>query len=236
MSSVHASTSTVRALVHLDDVWCTYGKGPRAVVAVHSASASVFPADKLAIVGASGSGKSTLLHLMAGLLLPTAGRVTWPGLQRAPTRRPGLVGTIFQGPSLLPALNVLENVELPLLLQGRDAASANQDAADALTTLGLDGFGSALPEELSGGQAQRVAVARVLALRPVLICADEPTGQLDRDNADHVVDVLLRAGDELGAAVVIATHDPRVSARLRNRWSVVDGDLRTGADLRRVST
>ena len=162
-------------------------------------------------MGPSGSGKSTLLHLLAGLDRPTAdGR--WPASGR-PAVRPGL-GVVFQGPSLVPALDVVENVALPLLLAGVDEPEAVERAAAALDRLELGGLAGALPEELSGGQAQRVAVARVLAGRPGPVLADEPTGQLDRDERDQVVDVLLAAADELGAALVVSTHDEAVAARL----------------------
>ncbi len=216
-------------LVALDDVGCTYGDGAGAVVAVHGVSGRVWADQRLAVTGPSGSGKSTLLHLMAGLLEPTSGQVSWPGLGGRPTQRPGVVGTVFQGPSLLPPLDVVENVALPLLLQGVTADEANVSARAALKALNLEGLANALPDELSGGQAQRVAVARVLACRPRLICADEPTGQLDRANADHVIDVLLAAADELDAAVVVATHDTRIAARLTERWHVEDGSLGAGA-------
>ncbi len=215
-------------LVDLEGVGCTFGKGARAVVAVHCATARVRAGERIAVTGPSGSGKSTLLHLMAGLLAPTSGRLTWPALGRNPAQRPGLVGTVFQGPSLLPPLDVLENVALPLLLQGRDETSASRDAAAALASLDLTGLQHALPQELSGGQSQRVAVARVLASRPSLICADEPTGQLDRAAGDHVIDVLLATAAELGAAVVVATHDPRTAERMTAQWHVDDGRLQIG--------
>lgn len=221
------STTDAPTLVELEGVGCTYGEGARAVVAVYAATARVRAGERIAVTGTSGSGKSTLLHLMAGLLSPTSGRLTWPGFGGSPAQRPGLVGTVFQGPSLLPPLDVLENVALPLLLQGGDERAAIRAAA-ALATLDLTALQHALPEELSGGQSQRVAVARVLASRPSLICADEPTGQLDRAAGDHVVDVLLAAAVELGAAVVVATHDPRVAERMDAWWYVDDGRLLTG--------
>lgn len=215
-------------LVELEGVGCTFGEGAHAVVAVHAATATVGAGARIAVTGPSGSGKSTLLHLMAGLISSTSGRLAWPGLGGNPAQRPGLVGTVFQGPSLLPPLDVLENVALPLLLQGRDERSASRAAAAALAVLDLTGLQLALPEELSGGQSQRVAVARVLASRPALICADEPTGQLDRVAGDHVIDVLLAAGAELGAAVVVATHDSRVAERMDDHWYVDDGRLQIG--------
>jgi putative ABC transport system ATP-binding protein len=135
---------------------------------------------------------------------------------------------VFQGPSLVPALDVVENVALPLQLAGIRAPEATERATAALDTLELGTLAARLPDELSGGQAQRVAVARVLACRPALILADEPTGQLDRDAADRVVAVLLQAADELGAALVVATHDPVVADRLAHQWRMTDGRLVCG--------
>lgn len=203
----------------------TYGSGQAAVVAVHEASAEIAPGMRIALSGRSGSGKSTLLHLFAGLEEPTAGTIEWPGLGGTPFGRPALVGMIFQGPSLLPALDVTENVELPLLLAGVDAEQARSRASAALRRLELDSLAAKLPQELSGGQAQRVAVARALASRPALILADEPTGQLDHEAGSLVVSVLLEAAAELGAALVISTHDDTVAARLPTRWTVRDGRL-----------
>lgn len=227
MTAVDSSVGL--ALVELDAVGCTYGGGPRAVVALHDATARLQAGARVAVVGPSGSGKSTLLHLTAGLLPPTSGQLTWPGLGAHPAGRPGHVGVVFQGPSLLPPLDVIENVTLPLLLQGIDEQKAVARARSALVTLDLDGLRHALPEELSSGQSQRVSVARVLASSPRLICADEPTGQLDRANGDHVVDVLMAAAAELGAAIILATHDPRIADRFDQLWQVDDGRLRTGA-------
>jgi putative ABC transport system ATP-binding protein len=207
----------------------TLGTGAAAVVAVHGANCQVHRGDRIAITGPSGSGKSTLLHLLAGLDFPTAGIVAWPAWNGSPVGRPGTAGMIFQGPSLLPALDVRQNAALPLLFAGVPEAGAAQRAASALETLGIGGLADALPSELSGGQAQRVAVARVLAAGPALILADEPTGQLDRAAADHVVTVLLQTATELGAALVVATHDEAVATRLDRRWRIVDGRLSTDA-------
>ena len=215
------------ALVSCEDVARTYGSGLSAVVAVHGVSITINPRDRVALVGPSGSGKSTLLHLMAGLERPTSGRVSWPALEGDPTGRPGLVGMVFQGPSLLPALDVIENVALPLVLAGMVDAEAQSRAAEALERLDIGGLRTKWPEELSGGQAQRVAVARVLAGRPVLILADEPTGQLDEATGAHVVDVLVEAADELAAALVVSTHDPAVAARLESIWRMRDGAIKS---------
>ena len=205
----------------------TYGVGPQAVVALHGATCEVSPGARIAISGPSGSGKSTLLHLLAGLERPTAGSVTWPALGERPASRPGLIGMVFQGPSLLPPLDVAENVALPLVLAGRRDQEARPLALAALAALGIEDLAGKLPEELSGGQAQRVAVARVLASRPSLIVADEPTGQLDRATAAHVMAVITAAANELGAALVVATHDPDVARLLPTRWTVRHGSLST---------
>lgn len=208
-------------LVEFVDLARTFGTGTRAVVAVHGATGRLAAGARVALVGPSGSGKSTLLHLLAGLEKPTAGIIDWPS--------PGVgVGLVFQGPSLLPNLDVTENVALPLLLDGHRENEAIDRARHALSRLELDDFAGAMPATLSGGQAQRVAIARVLATRPLLILADEPTGQLDRHTADHVVDVLLATAAEIGATVVIATHDPAVAGRLTERWDMRDGRLETG--------
>ena len=130
---------------------------------------------------------------------------------------------VFQGPSLLPPLDVVENVALPLLLGGSSETDARTAANAALERLDLSALASKLPEELSGGQAQRVAVARVLAGRPRMILADEPTGQLDHAAAAVVVRALLEVASDLGAALVITTHDPVVSAHFVTRWAMADG-------------
>ena len=179
----------------------------------------------MALTGPSGSGKSTLLHMMAGLVPATSGTLTWPSWGEHPLKAAGRIGIVFQGPSLLPALNVIENVTFPLLLADVSDRVARGYATEALKTLGLSDLARQLPETLSGGQAQRVAVARVLASAPELILADEPTGQLDHQAAALVVDVLLRASQELGAALVISTHDPLIASRLPERWTMQDGAL-----------
>ncbi len=216
------------------DVARTYGSGRTANVALHGTSCEVAEGDRIAIVGPSGSGKSTLLHLMAGLDRATAGTVEWPALGPLECLRPGPVAVIFQGPSLLGPLDVVENVALPLLLGGATEAEATDAARRALARLDLVSLADKLPEELSGGQAQRVAVARALAGVPRFILADEPTGQLDHVTGAQVVDVLVAAADDCGAALVVATHDLTVADRLRQRWHLVDGRLQlpAGADAR----
>lgn len=216
-------------VVRATDVARTFGSGPNAVVALHGVSCTVHAGDLIALTGPSGSGKTTLLHLLAGLDSPTKGTIEWPALGGSDHLRPGPISIVFQAPSLLPPLDVVENVALPLLLQGIDRTTARQSAIGALHTLDLEAIASKLPEELSGGQAQRVAVARVLAGRPQLILADEPTGQLDHTSGAVVIDALIAAATEIGAALIVNTHDAAVAHRFDHRWSMTNGRLHTRA-------
>ena len=222
---------TTDIVVQAHDVARTFGKGPAAIVAVHGVSCDVHAGQQIALTGPSGSGKTTLLHLFAGLDAPTTGTVEWPALGSISDLRPGPVAVVFQSQSLLPPLDVVENVALPLLLQGESRSAARSAAMAALERLGLEALASKLPEEISGGQAQRVAIARVLAGRPRLILADEPTGQLDHHNGALVVDALVDAATELGAALIINTHDQTVADRLPIRWSMASGRLTQKASL-----
>ena len=212
-------------VVRAQGVARTFGRGPAAVVAVHGASCAVRTGEHVALVGASGSGKTTLLHLLAGLDRPTVGIVDWPTLGDIEHLRPGPIAVVFQGPSLLPPLDAVENVELPLLLQGVDRKAARAAAIDALRRLGLEAIASKLPEELSGGQSQRVAIARVLAGKPRLILADEPTGQLDHPSAMLVIDALIESAEAIGAALIVNTHDSSIAERFPIRWSMNGGRL-----------
>ena len=214
------------ALVEGYDLSRTYGRGATSVVAVHGATCAMFSGEQIALVGPSGSGKSTLLHLLAGLDAPTRGTITWDGLGGPPSSlTPGTVGLVFQGPSLLPDLDVAENVALPLVLAGSGHPQAGQKARDLLDELGLGDLAGKLPEEISGGQSQRVAVARALIGHPLLILADEPTGQLDQVNAAVVIATLTSRAAKLGAGLVVTTHDPVVAGQLAVRWEMVDGRL-----------
>ena len=218
-----------RPLVLCDGVTRTYGTGQAATVALQATDCEVNAGQRIGLVGPSGSGKSTLLHLMAGLDDPSTGAVSWPAIGTREELRPARVAVIFQGPSLLPRLSVLENTALPLVIGGMTDTEAQRVARDALGTLGLEDLADKLPEEISGGQAQRVAVARALAGQPRLILADEPTGQLDSVSAAAVVDVLLAASAHAGAALVISTHDLQLAARLPERWEIHNGQLTNNA-------
>jgi putative ABC transport system ATP-binding protein len=213
------------ALVRVDRVGRSYRSGAATIVAVRDVSVAVAPRARVALTGPSGSGKSTLLHLMAGLDTPTSGSVTWPGIDVGAATGLVGIGVVFQGPSLFPTLDATENVCLPLLFRDCAEPEATARARDALAQVGIGDLARALPDELSGGQAQRVAVARVLAAAPRLILADEPTGQLDHRTAALVIDVLLQAADDLGAALIVSTHDPEISMRLPTEWAMRDGRL-----------
>jgi ABC-type lipoprotein export system ATPase subunit len=219
------TATATEPLVRCEGAARTYGAGPTATVALQPADCTVAPHARLALVGPSGSGKSTLLHLMAGLDEPTLGSVTWPAIGGRDALRPGAVAVIFQGPSLLPPLTIEENVALPLVLAGATDADAHVAARRALERLDLADLAGKLPEEVSGGQAQRAAVARALAGEPRLILADEPTGQLDRANGAAVIDVLLAAAEHAGAGLVISTHDLTVAERLPEIWELHSGRL-----------
>ncbi len=210
-------------LARCTDLTRTYGSGAGEVRALRGVSCTLRRGAQVALTGPSGSGKSTLLHLLAGLDTPTGGTIAWPGLDGSPEGRPGLIGMVFQGPSLLPPLDVTENIALPLLLAGFTETQARERATAALHDVGLDELAARLPEELSGGQAQRVAVARALAARPRVILADEPTGQLDSAHAAQVVGLFLDAATMLGAALVLSTHDLTIAERVPERWRMADG-------------
>ncbi|MFI7020980.1 ABC transporter ATP-binding protein [Streptomyces sp. NPDC050164] len=217
-----ASLSQDDVLVACQNAALTFGRGPHAVVAVHGASLEVRAGDRLAIVGASGSGKSSLLHLLAGLEQPTSGSVAWPALAG-----PRDIGLVFQSDSLIPALDVVENTALPLVLAGVPETRAREAATAALALVDAAALAERLPEEISGGQAQRVAAARVLAQAPRLILADEPTGRLDHATGGRVLAALLTAADRTGAALVVTTHDPAVAGRLTTRLTMRAGRLVT---------
>jgi ABC-type lipoprotein export system ATPase subunit len=214
-------------LVEMTDATRWFGTGSRAVEALHSATCTILPAQQIALSGPSGSGKSTLLHLIGGLDTPTSGSVRWPALGSRASLRPSQVVDVFQGPSLLPPLTVLDNVRFPLVLQGVPDRESTERAIAALALFGLADLMNELPEEISGGQAQRVALARALVTRPRLVLADEPTGQLDSATASSVLDAFLAELREIGAALLVSTHDPRVADRFDMRWTMHNGHLDT---------
>lgn len=214
-------------LVRANSISKTYRSGDGTVAALMSATCEVEAGARIAIMGPSGSGKSTLLNAIGGLEEPTSGMIEWPSLGSVETLRPGKIAFVFQSPSLLASLNAVENVEVPLLLSGVREDKAREAALDALKRVNLIEIADKLPEELSGGQAQRAAAARALASGARLILADEPTGQLDHSTASALIDALLAALEGTDAALVIATHDPIVAGRMRSVWLLEHGVLRT---------
>ncbi|WP_211454334.1 ABC transporter ATP-binding protein [Collimonas antrihumi] len=211
-------------LIEAQSVGRRYPQGGVSIAAVASATFRLHAGDRVALVGRSGSGKSTLLHLMAGLDVPTSGAVTWPALGTAETLLPEKISLVFQAPSLLEPLTVSENVALPLLM-AKATCDIHRAVADALTTFGLENLARKLPEQLSGGQMQRVAMARAIVGNPNVILADEPTGQLDGPTGRALLDALLAHLAGTQTALVIATHDPAVAERMERMWQMERGTL-----------
>lgn len=216
-------------LAYIQNGGRVYRRGNTPVLALVSATCAIMPGDRIALVGPSGSGKSTLLHLLGGLDTPTSGILAWPALGARETLRPGKIGFVFQTQSLLAPMTVVENVEIPLLLGQVSAEKARATALDMLERIELESLAEKLPEELSGGQAQRVAMARALVCGPKLILADEPTGQLDHPTAQHLFDVLLAALEGTDTALLVATHDMTVAERMHTVWRMQHGTLEVHA-------
>ncbi|WP_237353378.1 ABC transporter ATP-binding protein [Rhizobium phaseoli] len=203
------------------DLWRSFQRDRGVVAAVQGCSFKIRAGETIAIMGPSGGGKTTLLNLIAGLDVPSSGQLDWPGLGPFDTLRPERIGVVFQSANLMPALTTVENVALPILLtSGPDAETR---ALTALATFGVEALAAKLPEQLSGGQAERVAAARAIVTNPELIVADEPTGQLDQAGAAILVDRLLAWGQRTGSAVIIATHDERVAAKMNRIWRMRHG-------------
>jgi ABC-type lipoprotein export system ATPase subunit len=215
----------VRPAVVIRDVRKTYEGG---VEALRGISLELNAGTITALVGRSGCGKTTLLNLCGAMDFPTSGEVEVAGLVTSKLRdseltalRRGKIGFIFQFFQLLPSLTALENVELPLLLAG--SRNVRATARERLDWVGLSDKTGALPYQLSGGQMQRVAIARALVHNPPILVADEPTGNLDTASGDLVLQLIRRAADESGAAVVMATHSAEAAAIADVRVSMRDG-------------
>ena len=216
-------------LVEAREATRVFHRGGGLFPGLKAASCRVFLGERIAILGPSGSGKSTLLQLLGGLDRPTFGSVAWPELGPMEALRPEMVAFLPQAPSLVPWLSVVENVEFPILLGSR-APTARDKALVSLERLGLTSLADRLPQELSGGQTQRVAMARALVGDCKLILADEPTGQLDGATAAVLFDALLTHLAGRDTALVVATHDPAVAARLGKSWHIDQGELHTASE------
>ena len=202
-------------LVELRDVHRTYRRGDEKVQALRGVSLTVDPGEFLVVTGPSGSGKSTLLNIMGGLDRPSSGEVLLEGTPLSQMsdddltlRRRRRIGFIFQFFHLLPTLSAADNVGLPLLLDGYPTAEVRETAGRALAEVGLSHRAGHRPREMSGGEQQRVAIARALVIRPSLILADEPTGNLDSASGGEILRILREAPVSYGAAVVLVTHQP----------------------------
>ena len=210
------------------ELYRSFGATP----ALRGASVSVASGEMLAIMGPSGSGKSTLLHCLAGILTPDRGEVWFDGQRvdtlnetaRSTLRRERF-GFVFQFGQLVPELTALENVALPLLLDGTHRREALAAARTWFGQLGLDGLEDRRSGELSGGEAQRVALARGLVARPEVLFADEPTGSLDSVTGEHVMELLTMATRDQGTTVILVTHEPRVAAYAHREVVVRDGKV-----------
>ncbi|WP_433539047.1 ABC transporter ATP-binding protein [Micromonospora sp. CA-249363] len=214
------------AVIEARDVTFAFGQTP----ALRGASIAVDAGEIVAVMGPSGSGKSTLLHCLAGILVPDAGEILFDGARidtLAETARSSLrrdrFGFVFQFGQLVPELTAVENVALPLLLSGVRRTPALARARAWFARLGLDGLQERRSGELSGGQAQRVALARGLVAEPRVLFADEPTGALDSLTGEHVMDLLVDAAREQGTTVVLVTHEPRIAAYADREVMVRDG-------------
>jgi putative ABC transport system ATP-binding protein len=218
--------SARRRIVDARDLVLSFGKTP----ALRGATVSAAAGEILAVMGPSGSGKSTLLHCLAGILVPESGEVWYDGRrvdtlgepQRSALRRDRF-GFVFQSGQLVPELTAEENVALPLLLGGARRPAALTKARGWFERLGLRGLEERRSGELSGGEAQRVALARGLVAEPEVLFADEPTGSLDSLAGEQVMDLLVLAAREHGVTVVLVTHEPRVAAYADREVIVRDG-------------
>ena len=217
-------------LIHLENISRVYRDGERQIRALTAIELIIPPGATVGLVGKSGSGKSTLLHLVGGLEWPSTGRVVVDGRDlralgdaELTAFRLHRIGFVFQFFHLLPALTVLENLLLPAELAGRPRAAGRERARALLAEVGLSEREGTYPERLSGGEQQRIAVARALMLEPPVLLADEPTGTLDSENGERVMALLHRLARDQGATLVVATHSREVAARTGRLIELRDG-------------
>jgi putative ABC transport system ATP-binding protein len=221
-------------IARLQGVQKSFRRGAERVEVLRGLDLSIPAGEFLALMGPSGSGKSTLLNLLAGLDRPDGGSLEVGGervdqlSERALARwRARHVGLIFQFYNLLPVLSAAKNVELPLLLTGLSAGERRRHVETALAVVGLEHRAKHLPRQLSGGEQQRVGIARAIVTDPTLILADEPTGDLDRKTGDGILDLLQALNQQHGKTIVMVTHDPHAASRAARTLHMMDGQLST---------
>jgi len=219
-------------LVRVQDVHKVYRRGDERIDILQGINLEVPAGDFLALMGPSGSGKTTLLNLLGGLDRPTSGSIEVAGQPihrlsegQLTSWRARNVGFVFQFYNLLPVLTAERNVELPLLLTNLSAAQRRQHVATALGVVGLADRARHYPRQLSGGQEQRVGIARAIVTDPTLLLCDEPTGDLDRKSGDEILDLLQALNREHGKTIVMVTHDPHAAARARRTVYLEKGNL-----------
>ena len=220
------------AVVSLKNVIKCYVRGAQRVEVLHGLSLEIEEGEFLALMGPSGSGKTTLLNLVAGIDRPDQGdivvageRISSHSSRQLARWRARHVGYVFQFYNLMPLLTAEQNVELPLLLTNLSKAQRSANVRTALHLVGLSDRGSHKPAELSGGQQQRVAIARALVADPTLLVCDEPTGDLDRDMAEQILDLLQLVNREQGKTIVMVTHDPKAAERATRQLHLDKGRL-----------
>ncbi len=233
MSAESAGATPADApLIDVEAITKTYGVGTAAFQALRGVSFSVDEGDFVAIMGPSGSGKSTVMNILGCLDTPTTGSYRFRGLcvetltrnQRALLRRHCL-GFVFQGYNLLPRTTAAENVELPLLYRGRPMRERRAEALEALRLVGLEGWEGHTPAELSGGQQQRVAIARALVTHPLVLLADEPTGNLDTVRTKEIMELLASLNRERGITILMVTHEAQTAAYAHRTIHFIDGQV-----------
>ena len=224
------NTGTGAPLIAMRGITKTFGAGQAAFQALRGIDLVIQAGEFVAVMGPSGSGKSTAMNILGCLDIPTSGEYLFRGVhverlarnQRALLRRHCL-GFVFQGFNLLARTSALENVELPLLYRGEDASARRTAARAALASVGLAGWETHTPAELSGGQQQRVAIARAIVTNPLVLLADEPTGNLDSQRGHEIMELLSGLNRERGITVVMVTHEPDMAAFARRIVQFVDG-------------
>lgn len=220
------------SLIKVENVSKSYWRDSLELPVLHNISLEVNEADFVALMGPSGSGKTTLLNLIAGIDKPTRGKILVDNTDIAQLSESALakwrashIGFVFQFYNLIPVLTAFENVELPLLLTKLSKSERRKHVESALSIVGLGDRMSHYPKQLSGGQEQRVAIARAIVTDPVLLVADEPTGDLDRNSAEEILTLMERLNKEFNKTILMVTHDPHAAQRAHNIRQLEKGDL-----------